>query len=109
VAANTFILFQVSKEKGAFIAKIASRDFVSLNHIEKTEDGAFRMVNFHDLASESLLPAGTASKDYVRGVLHIGGWWLEPAANNSTKMTLIAEADLKGSVPKMVISVGNKE
>jgi hypothetical protein len=56
--------------------------------------------------SNNLAPLRT--KDHVRGDIHVAGWSLEPVGNE-TKMTILAEVDLNGSIPKALLSIGNKE
>jgi hypothetical protein len=71
VAANVYTLYQVSKEKGIWPAKVSSRDFLMLSYTEKTTDGAFKMATFYDKAFDCQIPT---TKEYVRGIVHIGGW-----------------------------------
>ena len=65
-----------------------------------------KAVSFSSETANKVAPL--RSKDHIRGNIHVAGWSLEPVGNE-TKMTLIAEVDLHGNVPKSLLSIGNKD
>ena len=76
----------------------APRDFCNLTHWEARPDG-----NIILIAKSVEHPKCPEAKPYVRATLHIGGWVLEPAPNNSTKVTYLMQTDINGSVPTFVV------
>jgi hypothetical protein len=55
---------------------------------------------FSEESTQELRPA---TKDAVRGWLHVGGWYLENLNDKEVRATLILELELKGSVPQFAI------
>ncbi len=103
IADQTFLLYYRTKK----VVVVGPRDFVLMIHFNYHTDGAL-----YALVMESglnhLVPE---SKGIVRGLLPMGGWRIEPMKNDPSrcKADYIAEIDLKGNIPSILMKVAIKD
>lgn len=107
---NTLAGWQCSKKVGVGFISVQPRDFIVCAHHDILPSGVISIVAYGDDKKEHLVPE---EKQYLRGTLHIAGWSLTPVKDKegkeATDLCLITEVDLKGSMPQMVLKVGNKK
>jgi hypothetical protein len=101
LATNTYTSYQ--KTKKMFI--LSSRDLMVVLYMHKHKDSDnISIIAFGDPSIESVRPVTSAC---VRATVFLGGFYLEKVGQSQTKVTLIQEIDLAGSVPKMAYSSTN--
>ncbi|CDW89743.1 start domain containing protein [Stylonychia lemnae] len=103
VAHQTFIVYQKTKK----VAVVSSRDFIFVLHLNKMPDGTIYALVF-SIDRDDLHPP---EKNSVRGWLQLGGWKLQPMAEDPSKTlcTYQTEIDMKGSIPGFVMTQANKD
>ena len=107
VTENVYIKHNSVAGRGIWPLKFTRRDFVFVTKFEKHPTTGMITAVSHSLASVQG-KAPTLTKQCIRGSLYFGGWSLEKVGNH-TRMTLMAEVDLKGSIPKSLLSWGNSQ
>ena len=93
IADQTFLVHNRTKK----VMIVGPRDFVLIVHFNKTPEGVIYAVVMESGRGD-LVPE---TKNFVRGVLPLGGWRLEPLKDDpsKTKCDYYAEIDLKGNIP----------
>ena len=71
-----------------------ARDFVVVTCIDR-QDEALMILFFSDTRFDNLIHT---EKKTIRGVIHVGGWHLDPISRFQTRVTRILEVDMKGSL-----------
>lgn len=74
---------------------VDNREFVSVSAKERNGDKIY-------IATTACPFEVPASKGVVRGEVFVGGYIIEKIDDNTTQITYVSDADLKGSIPGMV-------
>jgi hypothetical protein len=74
---------------------VDNREFINVSAKEKTESKIY-------IATCGCPLDYPASKGVVRGEVFVGGYIIEKIDENTTQITYVSDADLKGSIPGMV-------
>mmetsp|Transcript_19248 Transcript_19248/g.22294 ORF Transcript_19248/g.22294 Transcript_19248/m.22294 type:complete len:173 (-) Transcript_19248:81-599(-) len=80
---------------------LSPRDFVMCGAFVKFDDGTYVFPTYsidH--------PDYPEVKNYIRVLLHIGGWVLKPIDDNNTLCYYYNRADMKGTIPDFIIKQG---
>ncbi|CDW82258.1 star-related lipid transfer protein 4 [Stylonychia lemnae] len=103
VADQTYMVYQKTKR----VAIVSARDFMFILHLNKMPNGTIYAIVF-SIDADHIRPQ---QKGIVRGWLQLGGWKLEPLADdpNKTFATYQTEIDMRGSVPQFVMTQANKD
>ena len=103
VADQTFLVYQKTKK----VAVVSPRDFILLAHYNMTANGTIYVLVVN-AQRDDLQPE---TKGIVRGSVPIGGWKIEPVEGNpnQSRLTYLAELDLKGNIPGFVLKQANKD
>ncbi|KAI8811220.1 hypothetical protein BJ742DRAFT_798626 [Cladochytrium replicatum] len=84
-----------STQKGTF--PVAGREFVGVQNWALV-DGTYYLVQYS--IEDSSVPVLSGK---VRGHIHIAGWIIAPASDNTVSVTYITRVDVKGSVPSAIL------
>ncbi|KAL0477829.1 StAR-related lipid transfer protein [Acrasis kona] len=94
------IMYQEHKSP---ITGISPRDFVNMSTYRKEEDGSYAIVN-----SGSSHPSYPERPGYVRGQLHVSGYFIYPLTETTCKVVYFLRTDLKGWLPAWIVSFADK-
>jgi len=75
---------------------VSNRDFINVAANHKESDNKFY------IATKSCKYPCPEVKGVVRGEVFVGGYIIEKIDENTTSVTYISDADLKGAIPAMI-------
>jgi len=89
-------VFKVNYMQYNGIWPVSNRDFVNVSANVREGDNKFY------IATKSCNYPHPEVKGVVRGEVFVGGYVIEKIDENTTSVTYISDADLKGSIPGMI-------